>query len=279
ETNDVWIADVGQNALEEIDLVPNGNGEALNFGWRCYEGNSAFNTQGCASQGAYEPALSDYSHGNPYFFCSITGGVVYRGSDFPAMNGHYFFTDYCAGDIFTLSADGNGGWTETLVNSDLGFGNVAMGYNQNNEVFLSTLGGTIYRLVDANADFSPSISASGNDLVTSEGTAFYWYLDGEIINGANSSSFTPLVSGEYSAVVENEDGYAVFTNSIQWSIISGPSGCTYPASPEYDATAIIDDGSCTFPPPQTCATDLNGDDVTNASDLLTFLSAFGTVCD
>ncbi|MEO0403849.1 MAG: PQQ-dependent sugar dehydrogenase, partial [Bacteroidota bacterium] len=278
-SNDLWIADVGQNALEEINYVANGTGEALNFGWRCYEGNSAFNTSGCNGQSSYEAALSDYSHGNPYFFCSITGGVVYRGSSYPNMSGHYFFTDYCAGDIFTLSPDGNGGFDETLVNSALGFGNVAMGYDQNNEVYLATLGGTIYRLVDANADFAPFISASGSDLVTSEGSAFFWYLNGELIDGANGASYTPTEDGVYSAVVENNEGYAVETNSINWMIISGPAGCTYMESPEYDPQAVIDDGSCIFLAPETCPSDINGDNIINAADLLALLGAFGSFCE
>ena len=72
----------------------------MNWGWRCYEGNHAFNTTGCGPIGNYDFPVHEYSlSGTP---CAVTGGFVYRGSLYPDMVGHYFFADYCAGTFWSL---------------------------------------------------------------------------------------------------------------------------------------------------------------------------------
>src|SRR5690606_7214426 len=74
----LWCADVGQGQWEEIDIIENGK----NYGWRCYEGNHAYNTSGCGPMSNYEFPIWEYSHslGN-----SITGGFVYRGPNQPGL--------------------------------------------------------------------------------------------------------------------------------------------------------------------------------------------------
>ncbi len=101
-TGDLWIADVGQDFIEEINYQPaSGPGIAgRNYGWRCYEGNAVFNSdafcQGVGTAGLTFPVYT-YSHtgGN----CSITGGYVYRGCAMPALRGTYFFADFCSTQI------------------------------------------------------------------------------------------------------------------------------------------------------------------------------------
>ncbi|MGB1032532.1 MAG: PQQ-dependent sugar dehydrogenase, partial [Flavobacteriales bacterium] len=251
QTGDLWIGDVGQVEQEEIDVVPAGTGAGLNFGWRCYEGDDVYDTAGCSGIGNYEFPVSDYSHGSPYFFCSITGGLVYRGTEFPRMNGHYFFTDYCAGTIYSLKDDG-GSYVETEVNSTLGFGSVSFGNNQNGDIFLSRLNGDIFKLNDANGDFNPMISDSGNGFIASDaGVNYYWYLNGNLVVGANGQNYTPTVAGTYYAVVENSDGFSAQTNSLNWIISGGVAGCTYETAENYDENSSIDDGSCIFIPAET----------------------------
>lgn len=92
-TNLLYIADVGQDAREEVDVVARNRG-GLNYGWNTMEGASCYSpSSGCNQTGLEQPII-DYGHGPA---CSITGGYVYRGNDIPEVRGHYFYSDYCAG--------------------------------------------------------------------------------------------------------------------------------------------------------------------------------------
>ncbi len=98
-TGDLYIADVGQNAREEIDYRPRG-APAANFGWARYEGSRTF--EGDVELDPPSPLvfpIHEYGHGDG---CSVTGGYVYRGSDVPAAVGRYFFGDYCSGTVWSL---------------------------------------------------------------------------------------------------------------------------------------------------------------------------------
>jgi glucose/arabinose dehydrogenase len=102
-TDDLWIADVGQVSWEEVDLEPASSSGGLNYGWRCYEGNHEYNTAGCTGPSNYMFPIFEYDHS---LGCSITGGFVYRGTEFPFLEGHYFFTDLCSGRLWSLKDDG-----------------------------------------------------------------------------------------------------------------------------------------------------------------------------
>ena len=91
-TGDMWIADVGQNNWEEIDFQKGGIAGGQNYGWRCYEGNHAYNTAGCLPQSSYIAAVFELSHTS---YCSISGGYIYRGGKYSDLFGFYFFADYC----------------------------------------------------------------------------------------------------------------------------------------------------------------------------------------
>lgn len=93
----LYIADVGQDLHEEVDVVATNRG-GVNFGWNIWEGFSCYNASTC-SPTAFEPPIIDYGHGPA---CSITGGYVYRGSAIPAIRGHYFYSDYCAGFLHSF---------------------------------------------------------------------------------------------------------------------------------------------------------------------------------
>jgi len=89
----LYIADVGQNLHEEIDVATASTG-GLNYGWNIMEGASCYNASSCTQSGLAAPII-DYGHTGGA--CSITGGYVYRGSAIPAIRGHYFYSDYCSG--------------------------------------------------------------------------------------------------------------------------------------------------------------------------------------
>ncbi|MDP5027802.1 MAG: PQQ-dependent sugar dehydrogenase, partial [Flavobacterium sp.] len=90
---DLWIADVGQGSVEEIDKVVNPLTAGLNFGWRCYEGNSTYNSTGCAPASTMTFPFTQYARSGGA--CSVTGGYFYTGSMYPNFQNKYFFTDYC----------------------------------------------------------------------------------------------------------------------------------------------------------------------------------------
>jgi len=98
-TGDLWIADVGQNAVEEINFQPVTSNGGENYGWRCYEGNNVFNSAGCGNNLALTFPVYAYAQGEE---CSVTGGYVYRGDTSSPFYGFYFFTDFCSGRIWTL---------------------------------------------------------------------------------------------------------------------------------------------------------------------------------
>ena len=101
----MWIADVGQGAWEEVDLVPPGRGGA-NLGWPILEASRCFDgPQSLCDDNDFIAPVHEYAHDAGR--CSVTGGYVYRGSDHPDLVGAYFFGDYCSGEIMTIRvADG-----------------------------------------------------------------------------------------------------------------------------------------------------------------------------
>ena len=128
-TGDLWLADVGQGAYEEIDIIELGG----NYGWRCREGAHNYNTTGCGT-GLIDP-VSEYprSLGN-----SITGGFVYRGSAIPELVGRYVFSDYGSGRFWALQSDGQGGYTNDQL-IDTSFGPTSFGVDQSGELYFTDI--------------------------------------------------------------------------------------------------------------------------------------------
>lgn len=164
-TGDLWIGDVGQNAWEEVDFQPVYSDGGENYGWRCYEGNHTYNTSGCGPIGNYVFPVFEYDHNSGR--CSISGGYVYRGSQYPAMFGHYLVTDYCTGHFWDVAPDGQGGWTTTQHNNLTAFGRSAFGENSSEQLFVVNRSqGTVERVADATTT-SPAL------FVTLDGPATY----------------------------------------------------------------------------------------------------------
>ena len=142
-TGDLYIGDVGQQDTEEVNIVPAGSGGGQNFGWRVMEGNVCFRPLNCDRTGLELP-VAQYPHSQGS--CSITGGEVYRGSDYPSLDGLYFYGDYCSGIVWTLEINGE---DRTIVQrSNTPFSIIAWGQDEDGEVYLSAAGGSIYRVVD-----------------------------------------------------------------------------------------------------------------------------------
>ncbi len=104
-TGDLYIADVGQQIVEELNVQPAESSGGENYGWRCYEGNVEYTTSGCPPREAMTEPLLVLRHDEAPFPCAVTGGYVYRGLAIPEVTGRYFFGDFCAGRIWTVRYD------------------------------------------------------------------------------------------------------------------------------------------------------------------------------
>ena len=138
---DLWIADVGQNQIEEINKIAAPTTTGLNFGWKCYEGNSVYST--CSDSATYTYPLAQYTHTGGA--CSITGGYVYRGSLYPNLVGKYIFADYCNNKVGYVNEDGTIVWTTAFSGTNI----TTFGQDINGEIYVGGSGsGVIYRLRD-----------------------------------------------------------------------------------------------------------------------------------
>lgn len=143
KTGDLWIGDVGQDELEEIDSAPAGElDRELNFGWSAFEGTEPFN-EDQEAPGALEPTLV---YGRD-LGCSVTGGYVVRDRELPSLYGRYLYGDYCLGQLRSFPADAGEAATDdrTLgleISSLSSFGEDASG-----RVYATSLEGRVYRLV------------------------------------------------------------------------------------------------------------------------------------
>lgn len=139
DDNNIWIADVGQGSREEINRQSLDEG-GVNYGWRCYEGSLPFNTDGCPPQFELVFPIAEYGHENGN--CSITGGHVYRGSEYTDIAGLYFFADYCSGMIGSVDSE-----DQVTIYGDFPGRWVSFGQDVNKELYLLDINeGKVFRL-------------------------------------------------------------------------------------------------------------------------------------
>lgn len=141
---DLYIADVGQNAIEEIDYQPADSAGGENYGWNTMEGDSCYQSDEC-DQSNLVPPVAVYRHEGEDGGCSVTGGYVYRGSQFPQIAGTYFYADYCSGNLWTLKRS-NGEWRSELV-VRLDISPTSFGEDESGELYIVDGGGAIYQIV------------------------------------------------------------------------------------------------------------------------------------
>jgi glucose/arabinose dehydrogenase len=144
-TGDLYVADVGQDAWEEVDYravadLPT----PANYGWSRYEGSHDYNTSRTVNPGPPTPLvfpIQEYAHGSGD--CAITGGYVYRGTAMADEVGRYFYADFCTGTVWSMAAGGGDNRVESItVNAPSSFG-----VDTNGELYVAALGeGKVYRL-------------------------------------------------------------------------------------------------------------------------------------
>jgi glucose/arabinose dehydrogenase len=137
---DLYIGDVGQNALEEINYLPARSPGLENFGWDVYEASERFENKAIGPGKLIFP-VAEYTHRDG---CSVTGGYVYRGSR-AALRGRYIYGDYCSGNVWSFKIED--GKARGLRRE--GFrveGLTSFGEDAAGELYAVAHGGSIYRL-------------------------------------------------------------------------------------------------------------------------------------
>jgi glucose/arabinose dehydrogenase len=142
-TGDLYIADVGQNAIEEINFQPASSPGGENYGWRLREGFEAY--RGGADSPSFTPPIHQYGHDAG---CSVTGGYVYRGVQLAGWDGMYVYGDYCSGAVWGLRRGADGQWVNQLL-FNAGFTISSFGEDAAGELYLIDHGGSVYRLAPA----------------------------------------------------------------------------------------------------------------------------------
>jgi len=233
-TGDLYIGDVGQNAYEEIDFEPAGSAGGVNYGWRVMEGFHCGNggTTSCpvGTPPCHDPSYTlpvlEYTHS---FGCSVTGGYVYRGSQFPGLHGYYLYGDFCSGIIWGAARDAEGVWSTTqLLDTSLSIS--SFGQDETGKLYVLSLGGSVSRIdssvnwpVPAVSSVSPLSVIAGDPgyTLTVDGSGF---APGSTIqwNGANRTT-TYVSLTRLTASISAADISAAGTASV--SVVNpGPGG-------------------------------------------------------
>ncbi len=226
---DLWIADVGQGSIEEIDRVPSPLTAGLNFGWRCFEGTQPYSSSigTCPAYAATVAPFAEYSSATGSR-CSITGGYYYTGSAYPNFQNKYFFADYCTGEIAYANAAGVITWAYDSPSSI-----ATLGEDMNGELYYAS-GTTVYRIVDTlntiefeKSGFSlyPNPSSdtvfikSTTDVMASSIELFD--MSGKLLlsqkvdsTPENSISVSNLAKGVYIIAIETSQGKKVTTKLV-----------------------------------------------------------------
>ena len=137
-TGKIWLADVGQNAREEIDVIEKGK----NYGWNVMEGTSCFKPAADCDQTGLTPPIYDFARSGGV--CSVTGGFVYRGKAIPELNGWYIYSDFCAGIVSALRTDQEKPQPEMLL--ALGPDVSSFGTDLDGELYLISFDGKLYKM-------------------------------------------------------------------------------------------------------------------------------------
>jgi glucose/arabinose dehydrogenase len=158
ETGNLWLADVGQNEIEEIDVIRNGG----NYGWNLKEGTQCYAVSECDGFGLIDP-IWEYNHG---LGRSITGGYIYRGSRLPALYGNFLYGDFVSGRIWSLEYDGIGLTNNTeLFDTSLSIS--SFGVDESGEVYVLSYDGTVYIFTSEDVTTSSTTDSSEETTPTS----------------------------------------------------------------------------------------------------------------
>ncbi|MBI5965701.1 MAG: PQQ-dependent sugar dehydrogenase [Chloroflexi bacterium] len=217
-THDLYIGDVGQSAREEVDFQPASSAGGENYGWRVMEGSICYDpASGCDQSGKVLP-VAEYNH---TLGCSITGGNVYRGSNFPSLSGFYFYGDFCSGRFFSLYNDATLGWTSTQL-LDTAYTISTFGEDEQGELYLADYGaGKIYNIRYQEAPIViSSVRAHSNP--TGAANVNFTVTFSQTVTGVDTGDFTLTTSGVSGPAVSGLSGSgSVYTVTVNTGSGSG----------------------------------------------------------
>ncbi|MCA9934435.1 MAG: PQQ-dependent sugar dehydrogenase [Anaerolineales bacterium] len=212
DSGDLFIADVGQNTWEEIDVQPVASPGGVNYGWRCYEGNHPYNLTGCGPESNYTFPVYEYQHVNGR--CSITGGFLYRGIQFPDLQGSYLYADYCSGEIWGLTQAGET-WSSTLL-EQIGFGITTFGEDACGGIYVNQ-SSTIYRVVDSAAPAASNICLSKSGPETADYAAPITYTL-HLNNTGNAAATDLAVTDLLPQYANYVSGGVLDSDTVTWTL-------------------------------------------------------------
>jgi glucose/arabinose dehydrogenase len=227
-TGTLWIADVGQNAWEEVNREAASTG-GRNYGWDCREGKHWYETTGCDTSAPwpYVDPILEYSHS---LGCSITGGYVYRGSIFDDLVGNYVYGDYCSGRLWSVTAAGS-----TPVSQGSASVNISsFGESEDGEIYLTDLNGRLYWVI------APPFTDITNSSFLMD---IIWLEESGITKGCTPTTFCPnddVTRGQMAAFLARalslpttdtdyftDDAGSIYQNDINKLAAAGiTKGCT-----------------------------------------------------
>lgn len=223
-TGDLWLGDVGMDSWEEINFQAHSSTGGEDYGWHCFEGTHHYNTASCTGLGDKTFPIHEY----PNFFnygCSVIGGQVYRGCEYPSLYGHYLFTDYCSGILWSIRPNGTGWQVDRLADlADNTF--ASFGENKDGTVFLVGHGdGNIYKITSS----APFLSAIGETCAgAADGTITMPSLNDPLASfvwndGNNEANRQDLTAGIYTVNIATGSGCQIIQS------IEVPQGAPIPA--------------------------------------------------
>jgi glucose/arabinose dehydrogenase len=240
-TGDLWIADVGQNLMEEINYQAAGSPGGQNFGWAAKEGTLV---TGAYGPGPF-PDLIDpiYEYGHEVGQ-SITGGYVYRGSAMPSMQGQYFFGDFSAGRTWTLQYDGESvtgptEWTDQLPIG--GYNLASFGEDAQGELYMVGIStGEVYRIVESLNEWSQIGSATWH-------TANHWSSETIPNGGDDIARLWGAILSDATVDIESTDttvNTLSFRNEVaSYTVAASSEGRLFFAPNSGNASIIFENGN------------------------------------
>jgi len=217
--NDLWIADVGQNAWEEVNHVSGLSTGGENYGWKCWEGNHSYSSCSSTLTGDTKPVF-EYAHAANLY--SITGGYVYRGSMYPQLHGKYICCDY-GGSFFTLTPNDAGGFTSKQF-TNVKQAVTTFAEDGNGELYCATLSSTngkVWRIAytcpgnDSNLSgtLSNETCATANNGSINLSNSNLGNFTYEWNNGSSTQNISGLDAGMYT-VTATETGTCFYTQTF-----------------------------------------------------------------
>ncbi|MFB6264029.1 MAG: sorbosone dehydrogenase family protein [Bradymonadaceae bacterium] len=216
-TGRLWVADVGQNDWEEVNIVEKGG----NYGWNVMEGKHCYSDPNC-DKCPYDKPVVEYSIDGRH--CSVTGGYVYRGDDLPSLRGAYIYGDFCSGQIWGLVPTGKSGDLENRALIDTSHRITSFAQSRTGEIYLTDRSGTLWRLAPpengggGDDSFPTKLSETGcvdpdhptqpaDGLIPYTVNAPFWS------DGADKSRYLAIPAGE-TIQTGGEDGWSLPKGSV-----------------------------------------------------------------